>query len=107
MSRERSAIPLQLGADAPVFPASFRQNFKAMCGRHGTKVQFSNLKHLYAYMVAVKFKNDDGSITDMKLHVYVELLAPEHDNLVCDECRIVGALLADAAVPCLSGNSIC
>ena len=84
-------VPLQLGPGTPVFCSNFRQNFRNMVRLHGATVKFAQLKHVTAFMVNVTYTYRDGRRTEMKLHIYEERLAAEHNNLVCDESRIVGA----------------
>lgn len=91
---KKTSTPLVLGdrGSSPAFCGSFKKNLKDFFRLHGEKVSFAQMKHSWAHMVQVKYKAQDGSSTDLKLHFYTELVRPEYNNIVCDECRIMGTL---------------
>lgn len=93
MKSSKGAAPLQLGPSSPVFPGPFKKNLSALFRLNGEKVKFTQMKHAWAHMVQVKYRSAGGRETDLKLHFYTEVLAPEYDNVVCDECRIMGTHL--------------
>lgn len=103
MKSSKSASPLVLGPASPVFPGPFKKNLSALFRINGEKVQFTQMKHAWAHMVQVKHKSKDGIETDLKLHFYTEILAPEYDNIVCDECRIMGTNASSRSLLTLSG----
>jgi hypothetical protein len=80
------------GTSCAAFSGSFRRNLKDFFRLHGEKVSFAQMKHSWAHMVQVKYKAQGGLSTDLKLHFYTEIVSLEHNNVVCDECRIMGAL---------------
>lgn len=90
MKSSKGASPLQLGPGSPVFAGPFKKNLSALFRMNGEKVKFTQMKHAWAHMVQVKYRSADGRETNLKLHFYTEVLAPEYDNIVCDECRIMG-----------------
>jgi hypothetical protein len=90
MKRDGKATPLVLGPGTAAFGGSFRKNLQLLFRQHGEKVMFAQMKHAWAHMVQVKYKAQDGSTTDLKLHFYTELVCPQSNNVVCDECRIMG-----------------
>lgn len=90
MKSSKNSSPLVLGPNSPVFPGPFKKNLSALFRMNGEKVKFTQMKHAWAHMVQVKYKSKEGRETDLKLHFYTEILAPEYDNIVCDECRIMG-----------------
>jgi hypothetical protein len=89
------ATPLALGVGSACFTGSFKRNLQALFRLHGDKVAFAQMKHAWAHMVQVKYRSEDGQKIDLKLHFYTEIISSEYDNVVCDECRIMGASPGD------------